>query len=212
MKMKLSRTSWIILTIGVLIIVSGSLGMARSNQLKEQRQVEENLTASNQQLKVLQTDKLLAEQQDLQAKIKNATEELIKSKGYLAQPTESILTSENLFNIAKLCKVEITEIASPGQGASKLGDISFSVLPVTVIINGEVSDIIRFVSDLHANFLTGMCQSVEVTIPLPEEDELEEEIQEGEGEVIEGEEEITEEEAKKPLSRIKMSIYGYDYD
>ena len=70
--MKLGKTSWLILILGIFIIAFGSLGVTRAQQVKEQSEAEDNLAVaekrlSNLQLRDLQNDKLNLEQQLEQA-------------------------------------------------------------------------------------------------------------------------------------------------
>ena len=51
--LKLSKTSWLILSAGVFIVVLGSLGIARSQQLQEKGTLDEELRLSTQTLEKL---------------------------------------------------------------------------------------------------------------------------------------------------------------
>ena len=55
-KLKLSKTSWLILAAGVFIVVLVGLGLTRSQQIREQSGLDDELSVTQKRLDNLQVD------------------------------------------------------------------------------------------------------------------------------------------------------------
>lgn len=162
---KLTKTGWIILSAGILIIALASLWTIRSQQLQEQAQLEEELSLAEMKLNGFQPDELTFRQQELESHLSETLSQFETAKATLSPPIESINLTDSLFEIAKSCAVEITELSSPGLTSEYLDDIDYTVLPLTVKLEGDVTNLINFVSEVIGNFTTGVVNSVEMSIP-----------------------------------------------
>ncbi len=98
--MKLTKTSWLLLAIGIFVITVGSLGAARSQQLSEGQQLSDELAVAKVRLGKLDLTELSAKQGSLQEQIKQATQQLESAKATLSQPNDSITISDSVFRIA----------------------------------------------------------------------------------------------------------------
>lgn len=203
--MKLSKTSWLILTVGIFIIAFASVGFARSQRIHEQNQLHEELSLVELRLSKFQLEELASQQEELEKQLSQTMLQLETAKATLSQPTESITASDTLFDIAKTCGVEITEISSSGLTTGDLEGITCSVLSLTVRVEGNTSSLISFITTLNDTLTTGVVKSVEISIPaIDREGE-----QEGEEEEQEEEEE---KEKEKPSANIHLVIYTYQGD
>lgn len=205
--MKLSKTSWLILTIGIFIIIFSSLGMARSQQVHERNQLNEELSLAMWRLDEFQFEELSSRQEELEEQLSDVMAEFEAAKAVLSQPTGSIATSDTLFDIAKVCRVEVTEISSSDMVREDLEGITCFILPLTARVEGEIPNLIRFITKLNTDFSTGIVKSVEINIPEVTEDpgETGEESAEGQS----GEEEP---EVEEPSATIRLVLYTYRGD
>ena len=190
--MKLSKTSWLMLTLGLFIIGFASLGMVRSQQVSEQNQLTEELTLAKQRLSELQFEELSCQQEELEEQLSDIMLNLDAAKATLSQPIGSIAASNTLFDIAEVCGVEVTGISASEQSPTKLTEISCSVLPLTATVEGDVPNLLLFITKVNDDFITGFVKSVEMQIPKAAGESAEE--------------------AKKPSANISLVVYAYQGD
>ncbi len=200
--MKLGKTSWLILTLGIIIVAFVSLGIARSQQIQEQKQLDEKLSVAELRLDQLQLKQLYAQKNELEGRLSETTIQLEAAKNALRQSIESIEVTDSLFEIAEACGVEIAEISSSELGSDTLGEITCSVIRLTLSVEGDVPNLILFIIKLNNGFTTGVVRSVEINIQEEADEEADEET---EGEQFE-------EEIKKPSANIRLVIYTYQGD
>ena len=166
--MKLSKTSWIVLTVGISIIAFASLGFARAQQLHERNQLNEELSIAELRLSKFQIEQFSSQQEELEKQLTESIAQLETTKVILSQPAESIAVSGTLFNIAETCGVEITEISSSGLSSSDLEGITCSVLPLTVKAEGVISSLMSFIFTLNGDFITGTVETVSISVGVSE--------------------------------------------
>jgi len=201
--LKLGKTSLLVLSIGIFIVLCASLGMAYSRQSQEQSQLDQELSLAQQRLKQFSPEKFSTQQEELESRLAQTGSQIKAAKDNLRQSLESIEVTDALFTAAETYQVEIIEISSSALTEKGLEGVTCSVLSLTATVEGEVSNLIGFVSNLSWQFPTGVVQSVKINVPEVTEEEGEEE---GEGE--EGEEE----ELEKPSANIVLSIHTYEGD
>ena len=187
--MKLSRTSWLILTSGIFIVTLASLGIAHSQQLEEQELLGDNLSVAELRLGKLQTKELTSQREELEAQLSQATSQLETAKEDMRQPIESIDVTDSLFEIAEACYVTVIDISSSGSTTEKLAGIGCSALALTVRVEGDVPNLIDFVIKLNNDFTTGAVKSADIAIP-----------------------ETTDEKETRPSARIQLVVYAYQGD
>ena len=185
--MKLTKASWLLLTIGILVITFVSLGAARSQRLNEAKQVSDELAVAELRLSKLELKELYSQQEKLETQLNQTTSQLETAKTMLSQPNESIIISDAVFRIAEACGVEVIEISSSSLTNEDLERISCSGLPLATTVRGDVPNLISFIIKLNNDFTTGVVKSVQINIP----------------EVAEGDE---------PSANIMMVIYTYEGD
>lgn len=163
--MKLSKKSGLILIVGIAISIFAGLWLARGQQVDEQEQLHEELSIATMRLNGFQSDELSSQRGELEKQLSQTISQLETAKAVLSQSTESIAVSGTLFDIAEATGVEITEISSSHLSSDSLEGITCSVLPLSVTVEGDVTDIISFVGSLNHDFKTGIVKSVEISIP-----------------------------------------------
>ncbi len=204
--MKLSKTSWIILIVGVLVVAFGTLGIARAQQVQEQKQLDEELAVAEKRLSNLQLKELRSRKSELEVQIEQTASQLETTKDSLRQSVESIEVTDSVFEIAEACGVEIIDVSSSELGTDDLEGVAYSIIQLNMRVEGDVPNLISFVIKLNDDFTTGAVRSVQMDIQGVAEEvagEAVEEEEEGE------EEEEVEEEVKKPSAGIRLVVYAY---
>jgi hypothetical protein len=162
--LKLSKTSWLVLSVGIFIVVAAGLGLTRSQQLQEKGQLDEELSIAEKRLSKLQVKDLREQQEELQGRLDESAIQLMAAKDSLRQPIESIDVTDEFFAIAHYCGVEVMSISSSDIKNEKLGDIACSVISLNARVTGEVSNLINFVIKLNNDFTTGVVESAQMSI------------------------------------------------
>jgi hypothetical protein len=162
--LKLSKTSWLILSIGLFIVIIAGLGFTRSQQLKEKGQLDEELSIAEKRLNKLQVKDLREQEEELQKRLDESTTQLAAVKDSLRQPVESIDVTDEFFAVAHYCDVEVMSISSSGIKSESLGDVACSMISLNASVIGEVSNLINFVIKLNNDFTTGLVQSAQMSI------------------------------------------------
>lgn len=163
--MKLSKTGWLLLVIGVFIIILVGLGTVRAQQVHQQNELKEELALTQSKLQGIQLEQLSYRQEELERQLNQNDSQSDTAKAILSQPMGSITISDILFQIAEANSVNITEINSSGLGSEQLAGITCSVLAFTVRVVGEVADLVGYITSLNHNLATGIVKSTEINIP-----------------------------------------------
>ena len=163
--MKLSKTSWLILAAGIFIVVFASLGITRSQQLQEQEQLDDELTIAEMRLNKFQVKQLRQQQGELQKQLDESTMQLTAGKDKLRQTIDSISVTDEFFEIARSCSIEVVGISSSNIGSEELGNIVYSMITLNATVAGDTSNLISFVIRLNNDFTTGIVKSAQISIP-----------------------------------------------
>ena len=163
-ELKLSKTSRIFLSAGIFIVIVGSLGLTRSQQLREQNQMDEELSVAQMRIDKLQVKHLQQQKEELQEKLDESILQLAASKDSLRQPVESIDVTDEFFAVAYSCGVEVVSISSSNIKNDELGDIGCFTTTLNAGVAGDVPDLISFVISLNNDFTTGIVKSAGISI------------------------------------------------
>lgn len=165
LKLKLTKTSWLIIIVGVFIIFLVGLGIIRSQQVQEQNALKEKLAVAQSKLQAIQLDQLAYRQEELEQQLSETISQSKAGRTILSEPIGSIIISDILFDIAEANNVEITSIVSSGMAQNKLEGVPCLTLPLITEVEGEVTDLVGFVTQLNEDLATGVIQSLQMTIP-----------------------------------------------
>jgi hypothetical protein len=120
--MRLSKTAWLVLGIGIFIIAFAAMYSINSGQSGEQEQLNDGL-AKNQAL----LPNLIAEREDLESqlaewekKVAEVTVLLDQSKGRFPHSVESVDYDAILFRIADDCDLQVTKLTVSEPGSTKV--------------------------------------------------------------------------------------------
>ena len=158
--MKVSRTTWLIITAGILIIALAGLGMVRYQQVKELKQLNEQLTSSQTRLSGIELGKLPAQQADLETQLGEAKLQSEAAKTTFSKLAGSTMAVSTFLNVAKAKGVEVTEIKSPGPVADPLEGVTCWVTPLDATVKGDLPKVVDFLLELNDQFKTGVIKSV----------------------------------------------------
>ncbi len=225
--MRLSKTAWLILGIGIFVIAFGSLYLLYSRQGNEQEQLNDSLLAAQATLPTLVSEKEDWESQLTQqeSQLTQQENQLTQQESQLAQATslldttqasfpssvESIEYDELLFNFAHGYNLRITRLIASEPGNEEVEDITYSVTPFTVDVRGEVAGILDFINAIvtSEDFTNATAELVNINIPEPLTEAEKEAIKEGlTEEIMEGlaEEGLTEEEREELLEALAEAL------
>lgn len=167
--MKLSKMSWLLITIGALVIISATLGIITFQRVSEKNELCEklDLALSNLQsnLQVQQLEGLSLRQEELEVQLDQATSQFEVVKAMLSQPVGNVAASSILFDVAQAHDLEVTEVTLPGPSSESLEGISCSVISLSARVEGDIMDLVRFMIELNTYLTTGVINSVVITIP-----------------------------------------------
>jgi len=201
--MKISRTAWLILGIGIFAIAIGILCWVFLQQVQEQKGLNNSLSLAQATL-----PRVISERNDLESQLPQLESELAQAESLLSgvkarfpESVESIEYDEVLFEIADDCDLEIIELTASEPSDEEIAGITYYITSFKVKVEGKyggyidktVGDILDFINTIatseyspgETNFVNAIIKEVNMEVPEP-------------GEVDE-----------KPKATIKLDIYGY---
>jgi hypothetical protein len=158
-KIKISKTSWLIMAAGVFVLVLAGLGVTRSGQVKEQNSLTIDLAMSKTRLDKTDTSQLQVQDKELRQQLADYTPRLDMIKKLLRQPISSVAVTDKLFAIAANNSVNVTLMGTTAIARDNYGGIEFSVISVSAAAEGTLDNIIGFIESLNNEFATGYVQS-----------------------------------------------------
>jgi len=186
-RLKLSKIGWIILGAGVFVVVLVGLGVTRSQQMKEQTGLEEELSISETRMEKLELTQLHQELELLTEQVDEAETELAEAKTRLDQTVISADVVEEVFDIAQYSNIIIMDISSTPISDDAVEDVELFTTAISASVTGELDDLIDFVTNLNNGLSTGHISSVQISIP--ESDVLDEVL---------------------PSASIQITVYSYE--
>jgi hypothetical protein len=161
--LKLSKVSWLILSAGVFIVVLAGLGLTRSQQLKEQTKLNDELSLNQKMLGTVQTTQLSQQLENLRGKVEESESQLKEAQARLHQTVISVDVTDAFFKIAAYCSVNVTNLSTTTISQSKYEGITISTISLNARVTGEKKNIINFIISLNNGYVTGNVQSAQIT-------------------------------------------------
>ena len=146
---------------------------------------------------------------ELEKRLTETISRLASLKNDLSPLVQSIEVSDSLFDIAETCGVEVTSVRSSLPSNEKLNGARYSALSLTVTLEGDVPNMLRFVRDWTKEYHTGVVKSVNVKATGISDEMVGEAIEEEEDSI---EDEIPGAESEKPTADVQFIIYTYQGD
>lgn len=163
--MRLSKTSWWILTVGIFVIFLAGLGVVRFQQFQQQNDLLWEITVAEHELNGFQPGQLSAQKADLEMQLDQATSQFEAVKAIFSQPVRSVAASGILFDIAEAHELEISDMSSLSSDSNSLYGIDCSVTSLTARVEGDVDNLVSFIIDLNSQLVTDTTRSVTITFP-----------------------------------------------
>ena len=170
--MKLSKTAWLILIIGVFIIIITSLGVTFLQQVNHRDQLREDLALAKNRLGNIQLDQLYSQREELTVQLSQTEADLDTARYSLSQPVNSIITNETLLDIAKTCGVDVKEIKIATSATAEMAGMECSITPFIIKVAGDLPQIIDFITRLNNDQVTSVISSVDILVAQPYTDTL----------------------------------------
>lgn len=165
--MKLTKTTWMALVLGVLLI-GGILLFTNLNQQSSQKQsMEKELALAKQKLVSVDNDQLIIKRDDLKNQFADLSNQSKDVKSKLRYPLDSISITDDIIQDAADCRVDLLEISTPGQGTESMGGIVFRAMNLTIRARGTTDTIADFVYSLKKVFPTGVIKSLTLDVIEP---------------------------------------------
>ncbi len=163
--MKLSKKSWLFIGIGIFLIALVGLWMVYSQQSGVKTQLKEEYDLATSRLNSIQVEQLADQQEKLEQQLDDTIAQSETARKTLSEPMNSIIITDILFSTAESNSVNITEIKSSGVNNVVLKGVPCRVLPLTANIEGEVDNLVVFITQLNDNLATGVVRSISMNIP-----------------------------------------------
>jgi hypothetical protein len=161
--MKLSKTSLIVLIVGILVIAAAFLGWIYSQQLDQQKQIETQLTAAKTKLASIKLDDLNQQKEQATQQIEQLNALLLSNKDRLKAPEDSIDATRIILEDARNHNIDIQSMTSTGQSSQKFEGTSLNALSIDVEFTGYINDIANFAVSLNEIFPTSIENLVQIS-------------------------------------------------
>jgi hypothetical protein len=158
--MKLSKVSWIFLIIGIVVIAGVGLGMTRSQQATQQKELTTKLAQSRQKFTSINNDPLVVQKDQLTEQVKTYTSQINAAKGKLVSADDNISSINRILDAAVSCNVEMVGITSVAKVSGSLYGTNCDTLSFTLNVKGEIEAIKNYVIYLSKVFPTSLVKTV----------------------------------------------------
>ncbi|MFC2044348.1 hypothetical protein ACFLT8_04045 [Chloroflexota bacterium] len=164
--MKLSKRTWLFMLIAILIIAAAGMNIVRSQHIQQQKVLDENLAIAQMKLKGIPLEQFYSQVADLEDSLNYTVSQYEEAKSIFSQQISSLTASNTLFDAAIVQGLEVINITASSPTSGNLAEIDCSVISLTVEVEGDISDIVSFVTELKSRFVTSLINSVTITIPI----------------------------------------------
>jgi len=163
--LKLSKKSWLTIIIGIVIIVIASLSGSYFQQINRYNTTNEELAQLQTNLDKMQISVLLSNKTELEEELSEKTLQLEDAQAQLSIPMASSIITKTLFDVAGNHHLKVNEMTSSSPRTETQDGVSLSETELTARVQGNLSNIIRFIIDLDKRFSTGVIRSVVINVP-----------------------------------------------
>lgn len=139
------------------------LDTVRSRQLEERNELNEKLTFTQSRVKAIQPELLATRKAELEQQLNQATAQLDTVGAIISQPINKTATIAVLFTTAKAYNLEITKMSLSGLSDTSLEKIPASAVLLTVTVEGNMLNIVGFITRLNTLFTNGAVESAVIT-------------------------------------------------
>jgi hypothetical protein len=188
--MRLSRTAWLVLGIGIFVIALATLYTVYSRQSSEQEELKKSLAGAQLPRLISQREALESQLTEQQSKLAEAQSSLSTAQASFPKLPASIDYDEVLSEIAHDYSLEVMSMAAAEPREKKVEDVTYIVISFEVEVRGEVNSMLGMVNAIATDERLTSAGVELVNIKVPQV-------------ATEGEE------PEKPLGTIKFVGYSY---
>ena len=160
--MKLSKTTWVALIIGVIVIAVITLGWTFSQENSQNKQLGADLASAKQKLAGIKLDDLNTQKAQLTEQMAQINTQIEDTSAKLSSSKDSIDATDMILANAKNHNVEVVDISSPGLSSESVSGIDSEILSVDVQVEGNVQNIANFTISLSQIFPTAVVTTVQM--------------------------------------------------
>jgi len=165
--MKLSKKSWLFIALGMFLIALVGLGMVYSQQAGINNQLKEELIQAKSRLDSTQVEPLANKMVELEQQLDETAMQSEAAREKLSQPINSIIINDMLFSRAEAHSVNITEVSASVASEADLDGVPCLTFPLTARVEGELNNLIGFITELNGDLAPTALKSVDFEIPSP---------------------------------------------
>ncbi len=162
--LKISKRLLLIIGIGVFAVLLFTLYRGYSQTTDEQNQLSAQLTLAKSRLAGLNLEQLSSQQAELEEQLGQATSEVEVVKAMLPQPVGGTEPDEIFFNVAKANGLKVTEVTLTGPNKDTLGGVTCSTILLNAKVEGNLPNLVSFITKLKSLVVNGVVKSVEITM------------------------------------------------
>ncbi|HEY32410.1 MAG TPA: hypothetical protein G4O10_04830 [Dehalococcoidia bacterium] len=156
------KKRWLVWGTSILLVaIVIALGIIQIRQMGQRSSLSDELDTAELILSVLETEQSSSGQDDTETQAGDVD----AAEAELSQPADSILANESLFGIANVSSVTLTTITVSPMSSDTLAALSCSLLPINVVAEGDVPDLLDFVTRLNNDLTNGLVRSAILNIP-----------------------------------------------
>lgn len=165
--MKFSKSSWLILALGVVVMGAIMVYMMWSQQVQQRQDLETQIIATQKKLALLKIEDLITQKDQLTRDKEIYTAQIAAAKTILAAPIDNIAATDAILKSAHDFELKIVSINSNGKVNSTFAGNKFVALPFNVQVEGNIANIAGFVSSIRTLFPTSVVETYQFAIGMP---------------------------------------------
>jgi hypothetical protein len=163
--MKISKKVLKYIGIGIYVIALVASGYVLFGKLGEQSEVDDELTLAKANLERTNINRLSEQIGNLEDQLTQITSQTDTMKNMMSQEIANVAASTIVFEIADATYVEVMDLNSLSAFSEVLEDIPCNVVPLEAMIEGNLEDLVSFVTRLNTSLTTGAIKSINMDIP-----------------------------------------------
>lgn len=163
--LKMGKTSQLMLSAGVFIIILASLGITYSRQMQEKGQLDEQLYMSEIRLEKLSISELQEQIETLQSNMNVDVEDVSGAEEILHQNIESVNVTDRFFEIAESSNVTVMGLSTTVITEMPLEAIVCSTISLSAKVKGDMPDLVQFIINLNEGYVSGYVGSAQIVTP-----------------------------------------------
>jgi len=153
----------------LVLSVNGTLGQVAGSLFEFGRQQRDELnaklTTTQARLKAVQLEPLTARKSQLEQQLAQNTDQMKQVRSMLEQPIKKTEVIGVLFTTAKAHNLEITKMNLSGLADTQLVEVPVSSVQLAITVEGDVLDLVAFISELNTLYTFGAVDSAAILNP-----------------------------------------------